>query len=54
MTHMAECSVLNGLIIDLKKRELGHKYEPITMQRLEDATKALGKIQACRKQGFFK
>jgi hypothetical protein len=54
MTHSEECSLLTTLIIDLKKRELGRQYEPITMARLEEASKAIGKIQQCRKQAFFR
>ena len=51
---MEECGLLTGRIIDLKKRELGREYNPITMDRLEEASKAIGKIQACRKQGLFR
>lgn len=54
MTHMEECGLLTGLIIDLKKRELGREFKPITMDRLEEASKAIGKIQACRKRGLFR
>lgn len=54
MAHMEECGLLTGLIIDLKKRELGREHEPITMERLEDASKAIGGIQQCRKQALFK
>ena len=54
MTHMEECRVLTGLIIDLKKRELGREHEPITMERLNEATKAVGTIQQCRKQGLYR
>lgn len=54
MTHSEECCVLTGLIIDLKKRELGREHEPITMERLDEATKAIGAIQQCRKQVLFR
>ena len=54
MTHMMECGVLTALIIDLKKRELGREHTPITMERLEEASKAIGTIQQCRKQALFK
>ncbi len=54
MTHMEECRVLTGLIIDLMKRELGREYVPITMERLEEASKAIGTVQQCRKQAFFR
>lgn len=54
MTHMHECSVLSMLIIDLKKQALGLSHNPITMDRLDLATKAIGSIQSCRKQGLFK
>jgi hypothetical protein len=42
---MEECSMLTGLIIDLKKRELGREHQPITMERLEEASKAIGKLR---------
>jgi hypothetical protein len=54
MTHMQECALLTGLIIDLKKRELGREFEPITMERLEQASQAIGKIQSCRTRALFK
>lgn len=54
MTHMEECSLLTALLIDLKKKHLGREYTPITMERLEEASRAVGKIQACRKQGLFR
>lgn len=55
MTHIQECGVLDTLIIDLKLREMGREpREPITLERLDEATKAIGKIQQCRKQGLYK
>jgi hypothetical protein len=54
MTHAEECSLLTSLIIDLKKRELGREHPPITMERLEEASKVIGKIQQCRKQALFR
>lgn len=54
MAHLEECRVLTSLIIDLKKRELGHEHEPITMERLQEATKQIGNIQQCRKQVLFR
>lgn len=54
MTHANECSELTTLLIDLKKRELGHSHEPITMARLEAASRAIGAIQSCRKQALFR
>lgn len=54
MMHSEECRILTGLIIDLKKRELGRAHEPITMARLDEATMAVGKIQQCRKQALFR
>ena len=30
MAHVKECGLLNDLIIDLKKRELGRDHAPIT------------------------
>lgn len=54
MAHSEECRVINGLLIDLKKREFGHGHDPITVERLDEATKAIGLIQQCRKQALFK
>ena len=54
MAHAEECSVLTTLLIDLKKRELGREFEPITMERLEEASKFVSKIQQCRKQVLFR
>lgn len=54
MTHAQECSFLTSLIIDLKKRELGREHSPITMERLDEASKTIGKIQQCRKQALFR
>lgn len=49
MAHAEKCRVLTSLLIDLKKRELGHAHQPITMERLDEATRAVGGIQQCRK-----
>ena len=46
--------MLTRLIIDLKKKEMGREHQPITMERLEEATKAIGKLQQCRKRGLFR
>jgi hypothetical protein len=54
MTHTEECSELTMLLIDLKKRELGREHSPITMERLETASKCVGKIQQCRTQALFR
>lgn len=54
MTHAEECSVLTTLLIDLKKRELGREHTPITMERLDEASAAIGRIQSCRKQALFR
>lgn len=54
MAHAQECGQLTNLIIDLKKRELGRDYEPITMERLDAASRAIGIIQSCRKQALFR
>lgn len=53
MTHLMEVGVLTTLIIDLKKRELGREHTPITMERLDEATKAIGQIQQCRRKGLY-
>lgn len=54
MTHSEECWVLNGLIIDLRKKMLDREHEPITEDRLNEASKAIAKIQQCRKQAIFR
>lgn len=54
ITHSEECSTLTTLLVDLKKRELGREHAPITIARLDEATKAIGKIQQCRQQALFK
>lgn len=54
ITHMEECSLLTALLIDLKKRELGREHAQITMERLDEASKAIGIIQQCRKQVLFR
>lgn len=54
MTHMEECGLLTALLIDLKKRELGREHTAITMERLDEASKAVGKLQQCRKQALFR
>ena len=45
--HPRECHFLTDLIIDLKLRELGKEHEPITMKRLQQATKAVREISQC-------
>lgn len=54
MSHAEECSVITGLLIDLKLRELGREHNPVTMDRLHEASSAVGKIQQCRKQALFR
>lgn len=54
MTHSEECGVLTSLLIDLKKREMGLEYTAITTERLDEASKAVGKIQQCRRQALFR
>jgi hypothetical protein len=54
MTDMEKDSVLTDLIIDLKKREWGRDYKAITMERLNEASKAIEKLQQCRKQQLFR
>lgn len=54
ITHANECSIINSLLIDLKKRELGREHTPITIERIDEATAAIGVIQQCRKQAFFR
>lgn len=55
MTHTVECEHLGSLIVDLKLQLLGKEMrEPITMERLNEATKHIGKIQQCRQKGLWK
>lgn len=54
MTHIEECGILNSLLIDIRKQLLGYEHNPITNARLDDCSKALGRIQQCRQQALFK
>ncbi len=46
--HVAAILFLNSLIIDLKFIEAGHEpFEPITMERLEQASKHIQDISRC-------
>lgn len=54
MTHSEDCGLLTQLLIDLRKRELGREYEPITSERLDELSKAVGRIQQCRTQALFR
>lgn len=55
MKHAEDCMVLNRLILDLKKQKLGiDDGEPITMERLNECSKALHNIQQCRIKRFYK
>lgn len=55
MTHVIECGHLVRLVIDLKLQLLGREMrDPITMERLDEATKHIGKIQQCRRNGLCK
>lgn len=52
--HSAEIDFLTDLLIDLKKRELGNEpREPITMDRLNEASKHVSKLFACREKVRF-
>lgn len=53
-SHPEELTFLNFLIIDLKLQLTGREpAEPITMERLEEATKHLVKLEKCRVRVFF-
>jgi hypothetical protein len=54
MTHAEECRFLNDLIIDLKKKDLGHDHTPITMERLEMASKCMSTLQQCRVKMLYR
>lgn len=54
MAHSEECRILTRLLIDLKKKDLGREHAAITMERLDEASKAVGSIQQCRKQGLYR
>ncbi|MGA2502269.1 MAG: hypothetical protein ABSH20_31390 [Tepidisphaeraceae bacterium] len=47
--HGIAIEVLNRLLIDLKLQLLGRTpYEPITQERLADATVIVGQLSQCR------
>lgn len=49
--HGKEIGFLNDLIIDLKLQAIGRQVrEPVTMERLEEATKHIGALMQCREQ----
>lgn len=53
--HRDEIDFLTSLLIDLKKRELGHELrEPITMDRLTEASKCVSKLFYCRERVVFR
>ncbi len=52
--HSEEIFFFNQLIIDLKKKQLGREYDPITMERLEEATRMLSKLERCRVKVHFR
>lgn len=54
MTHLEEVGPLTSLLIDLKKQQLGYDFAPITMERLEECSKAIAKIMQCRKPGLMR
>ena len=45
--HAEAVRYFNRLILDLKKREMGLKHDPITMERLNEADKHIQDIQNC-------
>lgn len=55
LVHDAEIGFLTSLLIDLKLREMGRTpHAPITMERLTEASKHVGKLLQCRKRGLYK
>lgn len=55
MKHDQEIGFLTSLLIDLKLIELGREARtPITMERLEEATRHVSALMQCRKQGLYK
>jgi len=47
--HGEAADYFNQLILDLKKRLLGHEHEPITMERLNEGTKHVLELDQCRR-----
>jgi hypothetical protein len=54
MTHLAELEPLTKLMIDLRKQLLGHPFDPINDERLDECSKAIAKIMQCRTKGLWK
>jgi hypothetical protein len=52
--HNEEIAFFTRLLIDLKKREVGHAYEAITMERLEEGTRHVQTLFQCKKKGLFR
>jgi hypothetical protein len=53
--HNDEISFFTDLIIDLKLQVLGREMrQPITMERLDQGTKHVGKLMQCRERGLCK
>lgn len=50
MNHFGAVGFFNRLIIDLKLRELGEEHDPITMERLEEASAHVRDIAACTRR----
>ena len=52
MNHGDAIAYFNALILDLKKQFLGHSSaQPITMERLNEGSKHIGDLMACRSSG---
>jgi len=54
MTHLVELGPLSTLVLELKKKLLGKQHREITMQDLDECTKAIHKIMQCRHKGLYK
>lgn len=53
--HDEEVGFFTSLLIDLKLREMGREpRQPITLERLDQATKHVRTVMQCRKQGLYK
>lgn len=52
--HGMQIACFTQLLIDLKKRELGHAYRPITIARLEECSRHVQTLFQCKKKMLFK
>ena len=50
MNHSEAVGFFNRLIIDLKLRELGEPHDPITIERLQEASTHVRDIAECKRR----